>query len=323
MSARSDALASPPVHTTAWRRFGPTLVRIGLTVTILGFLASRTDLARAAVITRAADPWLVSLAVVVLFGSYAVGGLRWWCVTRALGQSTSLGALVGLFWIGGLASQALPSPLGDAVRVAAATRQGVSLTGAATSTIIERTVMLLVLMLLVCVTSGFPGAVGRTDFQFIAVLVSLAGAGAFLATGWIGPVVASRPGLPFAPAAVALSTAVRRWVVSEWATATIGMAVLGNLNIVVAAMILGTGFHLPLQPIDYVGVMPVAMLAMVIPISVGGWGVREGALVALMGRLSVPAATALCCTLFSSDRALGFVPAFLCVSHFAMKFRLS
>ena len=290
---------APPVSRANWRPVGGAVLRAVVTVGALAFVASRVEMGTVASLLGAADPVLVALSVLVLFVSYGIGGLRWWCVLRALDARPSLSDLVGLFWIGGLASQVLPSPLGDAVRVTAAVRRGLPLALAATSTALERMGMVLVLALLVWITNlTSAGGALRTAAVAVSELAVLGSVGALLLVCLAAPVMAhifQRPALARIPgvrAAPALALAVRSWCLSRWSPLSLILAIAGNLNIVVAAMILGAALRLPLQPMDYMSVIPTALLAMVLPVSIAGWGVREGMFVALLGAHAIPAPAA-------------------------------
>ena len=56
---------------------------------------------------------------------------------------------------------------------------------------------------------------------------------------------------------------------------------------------LAFGMGLSIDPVFFVSVMPAIALISALPISVGGWGVREGAMVAGLSIFSVPADTAI------------------------------
>ena len=59
------------------------------------------------------------------------------------------------------------------------------------------------------------------------------------------------------------------------------------------AFLLGQALGVKATGWDFLAIMPAVTLATTLPISLGGWGVREGAFVLLLGRVGVPAAEAL------------------------------
>lgn len=99
--------------------------------------------------------------------------------------------------------------------------------------------------------------------------------------------------LPPVGVVVGLSAEFRRLLASRWSLPVYATAVLGHINLILSASILGAALALPLTIGDYLAVMPVATVAMILPVSVGGWGVREGVLIAVLTAMGVPAESAL------------------------------
>jgi hypothetical protein len=262
-----------------------------------------------------AKPATLSLAAAVLVASYVIGGLRWWCVVRGLGDRASVQRLIGLFSLGGLVGQFLPNPLGDAVRVAIAAKQGMRVGLAIRSAFFERVIMVMALLVLVAATEDL----------LRARLGSMAPAGAawlLLAAGCLGLVALSIADriidparmVPLARGVVESSAEFRRLLMSPWSLGVYGLALLGHLNLFISAAIVGAALSLPLGFQDYLAIMPLATIAMVLPVSIGGWGVREGVLVAVMAKLGVTVETALAfsvlfglCVAVSSLPAIGFL----------------
>ena len=71
------------------------------------------------------------------------------------------------------------------------------------------------------------------------------------------------------------------------------LCLLTNLNLSVASLWLGKSLGLTLTFLDYVVFIPIVTLITTLPISIGGWGVREGATVVLFGALGVVSHNAL------------------------------
>ena len=69
----------------------------------------------------------------------------------------------------------------------------------------------------------------------------------------------------------------------------VGDVITAGGSIAVALMARGIGVNLPLS--IWFAVVPLVALAMVLPISIGGFGVRENAMSLLLAEQGVPAAT--------------------------------
>jgi uncharacterized membrane protein YbhN (UPF0104 family) len=106
-----------------------------------------------------------------------------------------------------------------------------------------------------------------------------------------------------------LSVDTKRVVFSVWALPLALVGILTHLNLVLAAALLGSALSLPLSFPDYLAFIPLVTVAMILPISLSGWGVREGVLVALLGTVSIPAQNALAFSLlFGACVAVSSLP---------------
>lgn len=270
------------------------LAKLAVAGGLLGYVFSRVDLHAVSRVIVTVDPLMLTLAVVLGCLAFPLGGVRWWCVVRGLGESASPRLLTGLFWLAGLVAQVLPNPMGDAVRISVAARAGLGLGTAFRSAFLERVVMVAALVVLITATQPLLRArVGAADPAWLGVALL-----AFAIVGLGVLACADRPLLRLghlrAIAALAsVSAGFRRLLVSPWALPMLVTVVLSHLNTIVVAIVLGAALDLPLSAGDYLAAIPVTILAVVLPVSIGGWGVREGVLLALLGAMGVPAPAAL------------------------------
>jgi uncharacterized membrane protein YbhN (UPF0104 family) len=68
---------------------------------------------------------------------------------------------------------------------------------------------------------------------------------------------------------------------------------LTHLNITFAVYVLGRALDLDIGWLDCLALVPPVLLASTLPISIGGWGVREGAMIAAFALIGVPSDGAL------------------------------
>ncbi len=85
-----------------------------------------------------------------------------------------------------------------------------------------------------------------------------------------------------------LAQSSRELVVSRWGIYAAIVSLIANVNFAVAAFLLGRALGLAPTVWDMMAIMPAVTLTTTLPISFGGWGVREGMLVLLLGSLGVP-----------------------------------
>jgi uncharacterized membrane protein YbhN (UPF0104 family) len=223
-----------------------------------------------------------------------LGGFRWQLILKRLGRPMSLQPLTRLFWVGMAFNQILPSAVGgDAVRIVLACREGLSGTTSAVSILVGRCMMTLSLVLVVVLTVSF-APVGTLDSSLIGLAtlllgIGLAGLALLPLLHWL---LAKAPGTRMVRLAFHLVDGLKRVIFSSGAAPLMVLCVITNLNLGIAAWWLALGFGLTLSLAQVLAVISMVTLAVVIPVSIGGWGVREAAMVMLLGRLAVPADTA-------------------------------
>ena len=224
-------------------------------------------------------------AFAILSLQFALSCLRWLLILdrQAMGVSHRDG--LAMFGIGTLANLFLVTSLaGISVRVAMLLRAGGQMSAALASVTVER--IAAAAGLLLCAGLGFVIAFPGLDGKFATGLgwqtdALMLGAAAVLAVGCgialriVPPlrVFAARVLFSFYPLGsglllVALSVGI---VLSGFA----GMAVLA------------LGMDIRIDPLFFMAIMPVIAFVSALPISIGGWGVREGMMVAGLSLFSV------------------------------------
>lgn len=271
-----------------------TLGKAAVTLAILAWLASRVDLSAVAGQLLAARAAPLALGFALFLLGVAMGGLRWWMALRGIGEAARPGTAVALFWIGMAFSQVVPATAGDGLRVWLGTRQGWRLGPALASVLLERLAMLLTLLALVVATEpllarrlGYEGGLLPPAALLLAGLAGVAGLLTLdrLAARW-----RHRRAVD-ALARLALSS--RTLLRSRWAPPLAALTLAAQLNLALAGWCLSTSLGLPLSLLDNLLLIPLVILATVAPISVGGWGLREGLVVALLGHVGIAAPDAL------------------------------
>ncbi len=271
--------------------FAAKLAVSGVTVWAL---LRRIDLSSVRASLVGASPAWLALGLAALLLVPVIGGLRWWALLRGLGERGRAGTAVARFSVSALVGQVLPSVVGDGLRVWLTVRAGHRLGVAVRSVLLERVLMVVGLFALALATAPLLAArTGRADIVWLAAalfLASLGGLGLLAAADRI-PARA----MPWARlrAIAASADETRRALASRWGLLAAGLSLLGHLDFAVIAMLLGAALGVAATPVDFLAIMPAVTLATTLPISIGGWGVREGVLVLLLGDVGVPAGGAL------------------------------
>jgi len=222
----------------------------------------------------------------------ALQAWRWRIVLRDLGTVITLRHAAAVTFLSAFFSQTLPSTIGgDIYRVWAARRSGATIGMATNSVIIDRAMGFFALL--------FLGAVG------VPRLLSLDEDGV-TAYGTIGVVCA---GFGFAGVLAITHKLPNSWTHWMIFRGLMGLSTTFNLilrqprtvlpvamlslviqlGFITVAYIIGWSLDPSASFGDYLVIMPVVFLATSLPISIAGWGVREGAMVVGLGLAGISA----------------------------------
>ncbi|GEO80181.1 lysylphosphatidylglycerol synthase transmembrane domain-containing protein [Pararhodospirillum oryzae] len=283
-----------------WRGVAVAVLKVGvsagLLATILGSL--ETD----AVLTRLspAVAWAALPALAVLQIQALGGALRWRAALTRLGHPLGLGACWRNVLLGLFVNQAMPSTIGgDVARVWNGWRLGLP-AGFATRSLVTDRVFSFLGLIAVCLV-GLPFLAGRaSDPLVISGLLTLVLGGlgclaVLLALRALPARVATRPGVR---EAVALSRTAWSVLGSRHSGPVVGaLMVLPHLLDITVVWLYAHALGAPVDWLALALVVPPAILTSAVPVSIAGWGLREGALVVGFGVLGLPGDLALACSL--------------------------
>lgn len=272
-------------------RLFSTITKAAITLLLLWLLFRRIDYTATLRHLRDITPFTAIVGLLLLCAAIALATARWKIVLRSIGQRLTKWSLFRLNLIGLFFNQALPSAIGgDGMRAWLLYRHGCTFPEAFNSVLIDRIAGFVILATMSLY--GLPTLVERlfaiskvqiiTTIIFATIMLIL-----FLYALWCSSARISRfrVGRFLAQlVADALFLAAR-----PLDSANIALLSMGNLlcNFALIWLILrdlGTD-------VSVLGVMivaPVVLLLLVLPISIAGWGLREGLFVVGFGLLNVP-----------------------------------
>lgn len=267
------------------------LIKLFSGLTLLLALIFWFDITRVTQQLLAIDAAHVVTAIGLLMLQFVLCCVRWIYILERQNLDIAPRNALSAFGIGTLANLFLVTSIaGMSVRVALLVRSGAGMAAALASVTAER--LAAAMGLGICAALGlafglpdlhghFGAWTGRgTEIAVLAVLALLA----------FGAIVA------LWNAAALRQFAGTLWLAFSSVQAACLMILVSGASILLGfagLAMLARGMGLAIDPLFFISVMPAIAFVSALPISVGGWGVREGAMVAGLTLFSVPADTAI------------------------------
>jgi glycosyltransferase 2 family protein len=263
-------------------------LKLVITVACFWYLLRHIDVAELRRTLPGLDALWSTLAVLLLMLQMPLVGLRWLQITKVLQMRgkqltalwMSVAAAIGQFF-----GQILPVVAGDGVRVWFLAHFGNDWREAAISVVIDRCVGIGLLLGFTFVILLLPSSFGVFGDNRGEILIVLA---AIMVVGILSILLGAR-----------LSSALPGWRQGRWiekffrgaratvfgprSTAVLGIGCLIHMLTIAAVWLLGRAQGLALSPADAAVLFAVLVGVALVPVTVGGWGLRELAMVSLFG----------------------------------------
>lgn len=229
----------------------------------------------------------IATALGLLLGFFA--GLRWYCIIKTTGHHLGWFRTLEITMIGTFFNQILPSAMGgDLARISYAHRSGLPFHPAVNSVVLDRIVafVALILLVLVCLPAAFTIVQAPNALWTLLIIAvgGFAGTVILLSVRHI-PRFMSRHIL--LEHVLSLSSLLHTAMFSFQTISILSYSLLTHVIRVLAVHVLAQGMLLDVSFNESLILVPPAMLVTALPISVGGWGVREGAFVIAFGFMGV------------------------------------
>ncbi|HEX4187115.1 MAG TPA: lysylphosphatidylglycerol synthase transmembrane domain-containing protein [Solirubrobacteraceae bacterium] len=287
------------------QRGGSLPVRIVVTLALVGLVASQIEWSLVARRVSHGQPLYFLAAVAFVLAALTVGAWRWWRLLDKAGVHLGAYSLARVYAVSTFSNTFLPTSVGgDVTRALLVSRQGPVLTRVATTIVIDR-------------LGGLMGLLG-TAWLAIAFQSASVPHGAKIFLGWVTAVVflalvvmcaAIFRGSRLARAAIPRrlvtparqSRALLRTYASDPATLLIVLAqsLLYQALISLQLVMLARAIDVHLSFSTAAVVLALVTVVTLIPISIGGFGIREGSYVVLLGGASIAATDAALISLMS------------------------
>jgi len=275
------------------------IIRIAVSVGILAVVFNAVDSAETWAALRSMEYGVLVVATVCFLAQTPILAWRWRSIVQLLDGNLTFIQAVRFSLIGRLFNQIMPASIGgDAVRAWYGARSGLSATISTHSVLIERFTGLLSLLALAGIAALFLWLRVDVAFAWQAEQVALGLAAILLAAAIVAIASAKLRHLSLARHVFELWDNTKVVMRDGRTFALLSLSAIGsNLLAIAAAIVIGDGLGLQLEVWVYAVVVPIAILMTIVPVSIGGWGVREGTIVFVLHLFDVPTPAALALSL--------------------------
>lgn len=282
-----------------YRKFFSLAAKFGLMVLAFWFVSREIDMAELKAMLRSQNRFVFVEAGFLLLVQMLLGAVRWRIILVALGgvcgQVISHFSALKTYYISVFFNCCLPGTVGgDVVRVWLVKSEHIPLPLAISSVVIDRMVALLALGVMVGLTMPLLAFyLGISAWLLMPLFLLLFVFGFWLLFNLDKLVLK----VPFLKSLHWLTHLLQniRLILARPKTASLSLfyASMAHLAYCLAAYILAQSLGSPISLADAVTLVPWVLLIAIIPISIGGWGLREVAMVYLLGLAGVPQEAAL------------------------------
>lgn len=264
------------------------VARVALVVGVVAWLALATDLGALWAALTSIPGWVFAVIGVLAPVGIAIAGLRWQVVMRAYGAHPlpPLGILVRAFLVGSFYNTFVPGSVGgDVVRGVISRRNFESPAAGLFVVVTERLLGLSALAVVFVAGVAFgPRLVSQETAAWATAALAALGLGVLVAakvSGLLGRLWAKLPQVHHIPDLVV----------------AFGVSAAGHAVALTIHWVLAVGLELPISFTDLLLVVPLSLIAGVLPINIAGAGAREAAMVVILGQLGVASERALALSL--------------------------
>jgi uncharacterized membrane protein YbhN (UPF0104 family) len=288
------------------------IAKLAVSATLIALIVRTFDIHGVAGYLARLDSAHAAIVLALALAAVPLQAARWRIVLEESGNRLPFTSLLRLVLIGHFFSQTLPSSVGgDAMRTWCAYRWGLSPADALTTVLLDRLVSLLgLLALIACGLPWLPERVPDPAARAVLWLAVVAGIGGVLVLA----AVARFPRFSSGPRVMrwvsALATLARRvFLAPRRLLPLLMVSVAGTALFPGIVYVLGRAVGAELTWFDSLLLVPPVLLVSALPVSVAGWGVREGAMVVALGFAGVaPAAGFAISVLFGLTIAAASLP---------------
>ena len=303
------------------RRTLLNIARVLISAGLLAWVISRSGLEDLIEAARDANLALLAEAYALAIAGMFMRTYRWLILLKAAGATVSAWRALYLYFVGGFFNVFLPTGLGGDVLRVLEIGPGASSEQAAATVLVDRLTGFVVLFVMALAALPFSASLlPRGTAILVGLLAGAVCLGALLlfegrllrrltawmpdpislaSEGWLGRTYAVITGgtgtggagtRPAATTGTGAGTGPAATSRAIWGA--LGVSTVYNLSVIWASVLVARAFGLQVSAWHFLSFTPIAVVALLVPISIGGLGVREGIYVTLFGQVGLSAAQA-------------------------------
>ena len=272
------------------------LLKIVISLGLIIFLINQVDFKGVVSTLKSVDITMIIYALILLTLQVFIATVRWQLVLKCQKIVLNYKNTLQILYSGLFFNQAMPSSVGgDVIRGYYLKKQGLTLGRATLGVLMDRLFGMIGLVLLVLASLPLlfelvDDPIARTGVLLIALGIS----SALLFIFFTDKLPGNFSHLKLIKGFYALSQDGRHCIVERYnGVIILVLSVFIHLISVLAVMIMAAGLGLNIEWGGFLLMVPLVGLMMVVPISIAGWGVREGVMVVGFGYLGVASEAAL------------------------------
>ena len=272
------------------------LLKVIVSLGLIIFLINQVDFKGIVNILKNVDITMIIYAMILLTIQVFIATTRWQFVLKCQKIMLDYKNTLQILWSGLFFNQAMPSSVGgDVIRGYYLKKQGITLGRATLGVLMDRLFGMMGLVFLV--VASLPllfelinDSIARSGVLFIALGISLA----LLFIFFTDKLPGNFSHLKVIRGFYSLSQDGRHCISKNYnGLIIIIISILIHLISVVTVMTMAIGLGINVEWSGFLLIIPLVTLMMVVPISIAGWGVREGVMVVGFGYLGVAPEAAL------------------------------
>ncbi|MBD3823582.1 MAG: flippase-like domain-containing protein [Epsilonproteobacteria bacterium] len=266
-------------------------VKLLITIVMFYFLFQYVDFANLIEILAKSHGGFILIALLFQLGSTFLAAYRWRLIMQLINFSERVSYYVQSYFKGSFFNQVLPSSIGgDAVRIIDLTQKGYDKKEAFYGIFVDRVVGLVGLLVLNFISTLLFFDAFESDFALLILFVSFAGITGFAAL-FLSEKVEFLGRYKFLDLFHRLARRLNalygsKTLLTKHIAISVGVHILTILTLYALAW--SIDFDMPLE-IFFIALPPVFLLT-ILPISLAGWGIREGAMVGIFMLIGVDSA---------------------------------